>query len=198
MNGATENNNVDNSIFMALIILTGSGLLILSVKKPDNFFLRYSLITAFFFNIICFLSILWHKVRWGKRSQIFKNRQEEIIKKHAHKISNTLKSFVAPKLVLNVFKKQSSLDRKLSDQEVEDVKKSVADDPATFELILGLTENLGNEMEKEYNMIFRKPLNERFAWLKYFADIITAKTRYYSFTIGIVFWFISLCLHLFS
>jgi len=202
MSNMTENNvqnsNVDNVILTALIALIGSGLLVLSVKKPENIFLCYSLLATFFFNMISFLGILWHKVRWQKRRKILDSRREEIVTKHASKISRVLKSFLAPKMMLKSIMEQSSSDGKLSEEKLKSIRKSVADEPETDELIRGLVENLGNEMNRMCNVVLQKPLNERFARIKHLVDIATDKTRYYFFTVGIVFWFISLYLHLFS
>lgn len=191
-------NSVDNFILSALVALLASSLFILSASKPENSFLCYSLVLAVLFNIISFFLILWHKIRWQKRVDMFERKQNKVIKKHANRIRNALVSFIPPKMLVEQIKRNIPLDVNQARKNLDSLLSSVMEEPATNELMLNLSENLVNEMAKEHTLMFHKPLKESFARIRHAVDILSNKTRYYFFTIGMVFWFISFCLHLFA
>lgn len=201
-NKFTTEKNIDDYLIYSCIVLLASFVVLFSAKKPNEQLLSYLIIVSTFSLLVAFLGFLWHKFRHPYREYLFKQQKDRIIEEHASKIANFAESIIIPYFKLKLEKRisieNSFLDKIKSD---EDFKKGLIKDEtdkSTREVIESYVRNISEDLRKAYSRSFCQPLEEKYSKIKYYMDSLAERTRYYFFVIGLIFFFISICLSVLS
>ena len=196
----TKSSNIDTYIITTCITLLAAYSFILNIERPKDNILCYSIIISVFSLSMTLLGSLWHKVRWECRTIQFENEQKEIIHNSATEIARALEDFINPRFKLMA--KQHVLDS-IRNKNIEPFDKdkiinkiSKEDHEPLMRLLLSFCKNMGTDIENAHKKYFLMPLQERFSKIKHLIDVFSKNTRYYFFTIGVLFFFISIMLNL--
>lgn len=209
----SKTETTDNYIISTCIALLSGYFIMFSIAKPTNIFVCYSVTIAIFCLFVTLFAFIWHKIRWKQRMEQFIDEKNKIIKKSAKEIHDGLKDFFNPRLEAKLLrhimaesfksgKHPKEIDpRQFATKESADnIFKEVVkeDDKPLFDHICNYTKNLSYELQYAHETFLKKPLNEKYSSLKFYVDMFTHKARYHFFTIGIIFCFISIVLHLYQ
>ena len=198
--------NVDNYIITTCITLIAAFVIMLTIKTPANKLLSISVILSMLCLILTFLESLWHKVRWNYRTSFFKKERERIIREFANNVTKFAINFWEPRVRLKFLQyppvdlegNEPKSKEKSSESLFDDLSREVMEentDQYEEKTKIYIT-NFLTTLQSVRIKAFHAPLNEKYAKLKYYADILSFKTRYYLFVIGIIFFFISVLLNL--
>ena len=198
--------SVDNYIITTCITLITAFVIMLTIETPANKPLSVSVILSMLCLILTFLGSLWHKGRWNYRTAFFKRERERIIHEFANDVTKFAHNFWEPRLRLKFFQylpvdsegsepksKEKSIESVLDDLSRQVIEENTDKYEETTKVYIT---NFLTMLQSVRIKAFHAPLNEKYAKLKYYADILSHKTRYYLFVIGIIFFFISVLLNL--
>jgi len=182
-------------------------------NPPKNKVEILATIISVSFLFLSFISLLWSKYRWPYRKSIFEMKSKKIIDKYSEKLTDFIvnvvrpfaelagKEYVAKELsktknkqefLTKLEKLKSKIDR---DEGLTQTQKA---NQLYGDVIESFVTNIQTDLTESYNRCFRKPLKEKSARLKHFADIFSLKTQRYTFSIGAISFLLSIILHLAS
>lgn len=186
-----EREKVDNYLITACITLIAAFIVILSIKKPAETYISYTYLISLFFLIICLLFSLWHKFRFPLRQEKFEKAKKKLVRDISGEIAEFAEEFALPasQLRLNKLKEENP---EVDDKELKKRAVSADSTEKTKKIIITHLEKLNYQMKEKSDEIFQKPMNEKNSKLKFWLDMLSKTFRYWTFGIGILFFFVSI------
>jgi len=186
----TEQDKVDSYIITACITLIAAFAIIISIKKPSDEYLSYSYLIALLALTISLLASLWHKFRFPKRQELYKKEFDKVLRKISGEIADFGENILIPLKQTKLIEAQA---REKNMSLIELTKKVNEDnDKHAKNVIKTYLEKLNFESKEKSREIFKKPLNEKNSYIKHQIDRIAQGLRYFSFTVGLIFFFVSI------
>lgn len=212
-NEINKDGPVDNYVISTCIALLSGYFIMFSITKPVGIFVRHSMTVSMFFLFVTLFAFIWHKIRWKYRIGLFIKGRDKIIEDSVKEIRNGLLEFFAPRFdaklskmiimeSLHSGKHPKDIDPRNfveGDKKKEKIFQAIIkeDNKPLNDQVYSYSKNLVYELQGLHEKYFRKPLDESFKRIKFIFDMLSHKARYLFFTLGIVFCFISIILHLY-
>ena len=168
---------VDNYIILTSITLLASFSILMTNSTNIQKRIFICIIISASDLILALLLCLWHKIRFNLRSGIFEQEKEIIIKRYAKDIADVANTFLIP------CSGHIKGEHVATSQENE----------SNFKVIFSFCKNLGTDLKEASEKLFLKPLDEKFGKIKFIIDLSARKFRYVFFGIGLLFYFLTLC-----